>query len=186
MKIRLTESDLHRIVKEAVSKILKEDYYSMQRPYGKRKLSDFSSEESKALHDYDPGFGVWQKHTFDGKPDTYEPAPLGNIPNNEPEFPEDDQPYQYWSAIRDFDERKPIDPSDEDKAYQMDRDWNNYREKNYIGFEDDESDDYNHNVHLNAFRSSGAKKAGTLDAFDDTNRGDKVRRFNGTMRSLRK
>ena len=47
--IKLTESDLHKIVKESVKRILKEDYYSMQKPYGNRKLSDFSSEESKII-----------------------------------------------------------------------------------------------------------------------------------------
>ena len=185
MKIRLTEADLHRIVKESVKRILKEDYYSMQRPYGRRKLSDFSSDEAKSLNDYDSGFGVWRKHTFDGKPDTFEPAPLGNIPNNEPEFPEDEQPYQYWRAIRDFDERKPIDPSDEDKAYQKEKSWKDYDFDKFRMFDDDEGDDYNYNVHPNAFRASGAKRAGTLDAFDDSKRGDKVRRFNGTIRSIR-
>lgn len=189
--IRLTESDLHRIVKESVKKILKEDYYSMQKPYGNRKLSDFSSEESKALNDYDQGFGVWQKHKFDGSKDTFEPAPLGNIPYNEPEFPEDEQPYQYWNSIRDFDDRHPIDPSPEDKNYQMDKSWrDNSFGKNWSNYDyadEDGEDDYNFNVHDNAFDAAGAKgRVGRLNSFDDDFKGNKARKFNGTMNSLRK
>lgn len=189
--IRLTESDLHRIVKESVKKILKEDYYSMQKPYGNRKLSDFSSEESKALNDYDQGFGVWQKHKFDGSKDTFEPAPLGNIPYNEPEFPEDEQPYQYWNSIRDFDDRHPIDPSPEDKKYQMDKSWrDNSFGKNWSNYDyadEDGEDDYNFNVHDNAFDAAGAKgRVGRLSSFDDDFKGNKARKFNGTMNSLRK
>lgn len=189
--IRLTESDLHRIVKESVKKILKEDYYSMQKPYGNRKLSDFSSEESKALNDYDQGFGVWQKHKFDGSKDTFEPAPLGNIPYNEPEFPEDEQPYQYWNSIRDFDDRHPIDPSPEDKNYQMDKSWrdNNFGKNwsNYDYADEDGENDYNFNVHDNAFDAAGAKgRVGRLNSFDDDFKGNKARKFNGTMNSLRK
>ena len=189
--IRLTESDLHRIVKESVKRVLKEDYYSMQKPYGNRKLSDFSSEESKALNDYDPGFGVWQKHKFDGSKDTFEPAPLGNIPYNEPEFPEDEQPYQYWNSIRDFDDRHPIDPSPEDKNYQMDKSWrdNSFGKNwsNYYYADEDGEDDYNFNVHDNAFDAAGAKgRVGRLNSFDDDFKGNKARKFNGTMNSLRK
>ena len=189
--IRLTESDLHRIVKESVKKILKEDYYSMQKPYGNRKLSDFSSEESKALNDYDQGFGVWQKHKFDGSKDTFEPAPLGNIPYNEPEFPDDEQPYQYWNSIRDFDDRHPIDPSPEDKNYQMDKSWrdNNFGKNwsNYDYADKDVEDDYNFNVYDNAFDAAGAKgRVGRLNSFDDDFKGNKARKFNGTMNSLRK
>ena len=189
--IRLTESDLHRIVKESVKRVLKEDYYSMQKPYGNRKLSDFSSEESKALNDYDPGFGVWQKHKFDGSKDTFEPAPLGNIPYNEPEFPEDEQPYQYWNSIRDFDDRHPIDPSPEDKNYQMDKSWrDNSFGKNWSNYDyadEDGEDDYNFNVHDNAFDAAGAKgRVGRLNSFDDDFKGNKARKFNGTMNSLRK
>ena len=189
--IRLTESDLHRIVKESVKKILKEDYYSMQKPYGNRKLSDFSSEESKALNDYDQGFGVWQKHKFDGSKDTFEPAPLGNIPYNEPEFPEDEQPYQYWNSIRDFDDRHPIDPSPEDKNYQMDKSWrDNSFGKNWSNYDyadEDGEDDYNFNVHDNAFDAAGAKgRVGRLNSFDDDFKGNKARKFNGTINSLRK
>ena len=189
--IKLTESDLHKIIKESVKKILKEDYYSLNKPYGIKKLSDYSSDESKALHDYDEGVGVWQKHNFGDGEDTFEPAPLGNLPNNEPEFPEDEQPYQYWSSIRNFDERSPIDPSPEDKEYQMDKDWrdssfgNNWSYYDYA--EDDGSDDYNFNIHDNAFDASGAKgRVGRLNAFDDDNKGKKARRFNGTLGSLRK
>ena len=188
--IKLTESDLHRIVKESVKRVLKEDYYSIQKPYGNRKLSDFSSEESKALNDYDPGFGVWQKHKFDGSKDTFEPAPLGNIPYNEPEFPEDEQPYQYWNSIRDFDDRHPIDPSPEDKNYQMDKSWrDNSFGKNWSNYDyadEDGEDDYNFNVHDNAFDAAGAKgRVGRLNSFDDDFKGNKARKFNGTMNSLR-
>lgn len=184
--IKLTESDLHRIVKEAVNRILKEDYYSMQRPYGRRKLSDFSSEDSKGLYDYDPNFAV--VHTLGTN--KYEPAPLGNIPNNEPEFPEDEQPYQYWRSIRDFDDRHPIDPSDEDKRYQMDKDWRDTsfgKNWSYYDYADEDGkEDYNHNVHDNAFDSSGANgRVGRLNVFDDDFKGNKARKFNGTIKSLR-
>jgi len=187
--IRLTESDLHKIIKESVNKILKEDYYSMQKPYGSRKLSDFSSKEAKGLYDYDPNFAVSYK-LGKNNPE-YEPAPLGNIPYNEPEFPEDEQPFQYWDAIKDFDNRKPIDPSSEDKAYQMDKDWrdnsfgNNWSDYDYA--DDNGADDYNYNTHNDAFEAYGAKgRVGRLNSFDDTPQGRKARKFNGTINSLRK
>jgi len=184
--IRLTESDLHDIIKESVKKILKEDYYSMQKPYGSRKFSDFSSKDSKGLYDYDPNFAV--SHTLGTN--KYEPAPLGNIPNNEPEFPEDEQPYQYWNSIRDFDNRHPIDPSLEDKKYQMDKSWrDNSFGKNWSDYDYADEDgemDYNHNVHDNAFDSSGAKgRIGRINAFDDDWKGEKAKKFNGTLSSLK-
>ena len=243
--IKLTESDLHRIVKESVERILsesdssihikpenkgkftatkkatgksteelthsknpltrkranfakmakrhwkplKEDYYSMNKPYGGRKFSDFSSEETKGLYDYDPNFAMSYK--LDDNNPKYEPALLGNIPYNEPEFPEDEQPYQYWNSLKDFDDRKPIYPSPEDKAYQMDRDWkNNSLDGNWSIYDyadEDGSDDYNYNVHDNAFNAAGAKgRVDRLNSFDDTFKGDKARNFNGTMNSLRK
>lgn len=186
--IRLTESDLHRIVRESVNKVLTEDYYSMNRPYGNRKLSDYSSEDSKKLNDYDKGFGVWQKHNFGGGEDTFEPAPLGNIPNNEPEFAEDEQPYQYWRSLRDYEERMPIDPSDEDKKFQMDRDWHEQDLRdNYFDYSDSSDRDYNYNIHSDAFDASGANGRVTrLDSFDDTSGGRKARKFNGTLNSLRR
>ena len=181
--IRLTESDLRKIVKESVNRILKEDYYSMKDPYGSRKLSDFSSDEAKALYDYDPGFAVSRTHRFDGSDDTFEPAALSNVPYNEPMFPEDEQPFKYWDAIKKFDDRHPIDPSAEDKAYQMDRDWRN---NNVVKIYSDGKEDYNYNVHDDAFETSGAKgRLGRLNAFDDDFKGDKVRKFNGTRSSLR-
>lgn len=185
--VRLTEQDLRNIVMESVNRILKEDYYSMKNPYGKRKLSDFSSKESKALYDYDPNFAV--QHTLGT--DKYEPAPLGNIPNNEPEFEEDEQPYQYWTAIRDFDERHPIDPSRDDKEYQMDKSWrDNSFASNWNDFDyadEDGGKDYNYNVHSNAFDASGAKgRIGRLNAFDDDWKANKARKFNGTLSSLKR
>lgn len=190
--IKLTESDLHRIVKESVTKILREDYYSMNKPYGKRKLSDYSSDETKALNDYDKGFGMWKKLQFSGdknvKP-TYEPAPIGNYPD-EHLFPEDDQPYQYWNSLRDYEDRMPIDPSPEDKAYQTKRDWHdidfasNWDDFSYA---DEHDTDYNYNVHNNAFDASGANgRVGRLNSFDDDVKGRKAKRFNGTMRSLKR
>lgn len=175
--IRLTETDIKNIVKETVKKILSEEYH----PYGNKKYSDYSSEESKALYDYDPNFAI--SHTLGTN--HYEPAPLGNIPNNEPDFPEDEQPYQYWSAIRKFDNRLPIEPSIADKKEQMKSDWNRlkWRQYNYP-FEDGE-DDYNFNVHDNAFDASGANgRVDRLNAFDDDEKGKKAKKFNGTLNSL--
>lgn len=164
-------------------KKVNEDYYSMQKPYGSRKLSDFSSKDSKGLYDYDPGFAVSHKLGTD----EYEPAPLGNIPYNEPEFPEDDQPYQYWNSLKDFDDRKPIEPSKEDKDFQMNRDWNYMDFKNNFSYEDEPNDDYNYNTHDNAFDAAGAKgRVGRLNSFGKDFKGDKARNFNGTMRSLSK
>lgn len=187
-KIReIVNESVKKCVNEYVSAILKEDYYSMQNPYGHRKYSDFSPEESKGLFDYDPGFAI--SYTV-GKND-FEPAPLGNIPNNEPDFPEDEQPYMYWKSLKDFDDRKPIDPSDEDKEYQMDKSWRDDRWlSNWSDFDyadEDGHSDYNFNVHDNAFDASGAKgRVGRLDALDNGGKGDKARKFNGTLNSLRK
>ena len=185
-KIRLTEGDLHRIVKESVKRILKEDYWSINRPYGKRKLSDYSSSDSKKLNDYDYRFGVWQKHNFGNGEDTFEPAPLGNIPNNEPEFPEDNQPYQYWRSLRDYEDRQPIDPSKEDKDFQMKRDWD-YAERRDL-YRNNYDADINYNVYPDAFEASGARgRVGRLNSFDDEGfKGEKARKFNGTKRSLKK
>lgn len=187
--IRLTESDLHKVIKEAVNIILKEDYYSAKRPYGSRKLSDFSSDEAKALNDYDSGFGVWQRHKFDGSKDTFEPAPLINDPYNEPMFPENEQPYQYWDSLRNFDDRHPIDPSSKDKEYQINKSWMDDsfgKNWNYYDYANDEGeDDYNYNVHDNAFDAAGAKgRVGRLNSFDDDSKGEMSRKFNGTLSSL--
>ena len=187
--IRITESELKNIIENTVKRIVKEDFYSMDKPYGRRKLSDYSSDDSKKLHDYDNGFGIWQKHNFGDNTDTFEPAPLGNIPNNEPEFPENDQPYQYWSSLRNYEDRQPIEPSQEDKEYQNDKSWrdinfaSNWKDFDYA---DEYDTDYNFNTHPDAFDASGAKGRVTrLDAFNDTKQGNKARRFNGTLKSLR-
>lgn len=183
--IRLTESELNNIVENAVKRIIKEDYYSMQKPYGTRRFGDYSSKESKALHDYDPNFAV--RHEIGT--DNYEAAPLRNAPYNEPEWPEDDQPYQYWDSLIDYENRMPLEPSEKDKKAQMERDWRDQDFKNdygkYVG-DDSEDEDYNFNVHPDSFEASGAKgRVGRLNAFDDSPKGTKAKKFNGTFRSLR-
>ena len=62
------------------------------------------------------------------------------------------------------------------------KNWSNY---NYA--DEDGEDDYNFNVHNNAFDAAGAKgRVGRLNSFDDDFKGNKARKFNGTMNSLKK
>lgn len=104
-RVRITESDLHRIIKESVKMVLRE-----------KSVMDYSSEETKAMYDYDPNFAVSHNLTTN----QYEPAPLGNTPYNEPEFPEDEQPYQFWNSLRDFDERHNYDPKQREREMRRD------------------------------------------------------------------
>lgn len=109
--IRITESDLHMLIRESVDKILKE--YT----FGRHMMSGISPEDKK--------------------------------------------------------------------RYEMEDDWVRDSEKPY-DYDSSNSKMYNHNVHDNAFKSSGSKRVNRLDSFDAGKRGDMSRRFNGTLDSLKK
>lgn len=57
---------------------------------------------------------------------------------------------------------------------------------NYYDYANDKGeDDYNYNVHDNAFDAAGAKgRVGRLNSFDDDSKGEMSRKFNGTLSSL--
>lgn len=75
---------------------------------------------------------------------------------------------------------------DDKKRYQMEDDWFRDREKPYDYYTANDLM-YNHNVHDNAFTSSGSKRSDRrLDSFESGKRGDMSRRFNGTLNSLKK
>lgn len=72
---------------------------------------------------------------------------------------------------------------EEKKQSQMEDDWYRAEEKPYDYYTAN-NNKYNHNVHDDAIRHSGAKKHSRLDSFDDTKRGNSVRKFNGTLDSI--
>lgn len=183
-KIKLTEDKLRSIIRRTLNEIR------------------MSSKDAKAMNDYDDNFAVSSKHTF-GRPDDVEYEPFyTNMPSSQEEEDKilddlfDKNEYdafnvtgtkagRYWKTLDDFDKRQASDEYPEDKKYRdMSNDWWDYEDKRWIDQDEDLDKKYNHNVHDDAIKSSGGKRFSRLDAFDDTRKGDKVRKFNGTLDSL--
>ena len=135
--IRLTENDLHKIVKESVKRILRENdfmqkYFSDNDFYKNRQAHhakinpyspsrSYSSDDVMKLHDYDPeAFPAWHERNLSGTHNDFYPGSKDG---------------DSWNTFGEYDDRLPIDPSPENKQYQINSAWDElaYDNKNKNG-----------------------------------------------------
>lgn len=158
--------------------------------------------DAKALNDYDDNFGVSYQINPGSEPSNYEAFYTGKPGSDEEEQRELDrldsmgnldaferrglESGRYYNSLDKYNDRmqdKWGDVDDDTKYRQMRDDaWKLERDSWKGDTDPQDQEDYNWNVHDSAF--GGGHEDMRLKAFDDSKTGDKVRRYNGTVRSI--